>query len=49
MPHMNLRPFSPFALIAAVLLAAAVASLAQGGSVSDLTPRPAHGLALRAL
>jgi len=49
MPHMNTRTYLPLALIVAVLLAAAVASLATGGSAADPTPRPAFGLALRAL
>jgi hypothetical protein len=46
---MNLRPLTAFALIAAVLLAAAVASLATGASLADPTPRAASGLTLRAL
>ena len=49
MPHMNLRPLTPFALIAAVLLAAAAASLTTGASLADPTPRAAPGFALRAL
>ena len=49
MPHMNFRTFTPFALIAAVLLAAAVASLATGAPLADPTPRAASGLSLRAL
>lgn len=40
MPHMNARTFTCFALIFALLLAAAVASLASGGSTDPL-PRPA--------
>jgi hypothetical protein len=46
---MNLRPLTPFALIAAVLLAAAAASIATGAPVADPVPRAASGLALRAL
>jgi len=46
MAHMNLRTFTPLALIVAVLVAAAAAALATGAS-ADLVPRPAA--ALRAL
>ena len=48
MPHMNFRAFTPFALIAAVLLVAA-AALATGVAPSEPTPRTASGLVLRAL
>ena len=49
MPHMNFRTFTPFALIVAVLLAAAVAAVASGVASPDLTPRTASGFVLRAL
>jgi hypothetical protein len=49
MPHMNLRTFTPFAVIAAVLLAVALASLTTGATLADPMPRAASGLALRAL
>ena len=43
MAHMNLRAITPFALIVAVLLAAAAAALASGAG-ADLVPRPAAAL-----
>jgi hypothetical protein len=46
---MNFRALTPFALIAAVLLAAAVASVSTGAPQGDPTPRTASGFALRAL
>jgi len=46
---MNFRAYTPLALIAAVLLVAAVAALATGAPSTDLTPRTASGLVLRAL
>ena len=43
MPHMNLRPFAPLAL-AAALLAAAIFAAALTGSARDLPARPAFSL-----
>ncbi len=49
MPHMNSRTSTPFALIVAVLIAAAAVAFANGAGSQDLTPRVSSGLVLRAL